>query len=183
MSIYHQAISRLLPPLLLSSLALQPANALELSSQDISEGHAMGKAHEFNGFGCSGENLSPQLSWSDIPQGTKSFAITVYDPDAPTGSGWWHWSVVDIPAGTQALKRGESPLAHGAKAIRNDYGTTDFGGACPPEDHGMHRYAFTIWALPTESLSLPEAPSAALVGYMLNATALDSATLTATYHR
>ncbi len=157
--------------------------AMELSSPDIKEGHFMAKTFEYQGFGCSGDNLSPALSWSDIPEDTKSFAITVFDPDAPTGSGWWHWAVVDIPLKVTAIARGQKMDALGAKTLGNDYGETRFGGACPPPGHGMHRYQFTVWALPVETLQLPADPSLALLGYQLGAQALGKATITATYSR
>lgn len=156
---------------------------LKLLSQDLQEGALMHKRHEFHGFGCAGENLSPQLSWQHLPKGTKSIAVTAYDPDAPTGSGWWHWLVVDIPASVNELPRGVEVTAIKGRSIRNDFGMTAFGGACPPPGHGMHRYQFTVWALPVEKLPLAAEPSAALVGYMLNQQALAKATLTATYNQ
>lgn len=163
------------------------ASAFELSSGDISEGHHMTKVFEFKGFGCEGENKSPLLQWDNAPEGTKSFAVTAYDPDAPTGSGWWHWVVTDIPATVSQLVRGAGSeggeLPKGSRSFVNDFGTADFGGACPPENHGMHRYQFTVWALPTEKIGLPEGASPALVGYMLRAKSLGSTVLTATYSR
>ncbi|ROV57852.1 YbhB/YbcL family Raf kinase inhibitor-like protein [Vibrio ponticus] len=157
------------------------SSAMTLTSQDIQEGSRMADTYAFNGFGCSGDNLSPQLSWKDAPAGTKSFAITAYDPDAPTGSGWWHWVAVDIPTSVTSIEQGASSKDFPAKQMKNDYGTTGFGGVCPPKAGGMHRYQFTVWALPTEKLELPQGASNAIVGYMLNANALDKATLTATY--
>ncbi|MDC0611066.1 YbhB/YbcL family Raf kinase inhibitor-like protein [Vibrio sp.] len=157
--------------------------AFELTSNDIQEGQQLSSAFVFNGFGCSGENHSPQLSWSNAPKGTKSFAVTVYDPDAPSVSGWWHWNIVDIPASTTNIKQGQSTESLKATAITNDFGTKAFGGACPPKGHGMHRYQFTVWALPYEKMSLPENPQAALVGYMLNQDTLGMARITATYSR
>lgn len=156
-----------------------------LSSPDIQEGHFMAKTFEFNGFGCDGPNMSPALHWQDAPAGTQSFAITVYDPDAPTGSGFWHWLVVDIPVEVNELAQGagEGTLPVGSRSFNNDYGIKEFGGACPPEGHGMHRYQFTVWALPTPTLGVPDGASAAVVGFMLNANALAKATLTATYAR
>ena len=156
-----------------------------LSSPDIAEGHFMTKAHEFDGFGCNGENISPELHWCNAPAGTKSFALTVFDPDAPTGSGFWHWIVTDIPAAATSLAKaaGTGSLPQGCRSFTNDYGIKTFGGACPPEGHGMHRYQFTLWALPEEALPAPEGASAAVVGFMLNAMALAKATLTATYAR
>ncbi|MFC4656557.1 YbhB/YbcL family Raf kinase inhibitor-like protein [Rheinheimera marina] len=160
-------------------------NQFQLTSPDIKEGHFMAKTFEFNGFGCDGPNKSPALSWAGAPADTKSFALTVFDPDAPTGSGFWHWLVVDIPATISDLAQGagNGELPAGARALRNDYGLTDFGGACPPPGHGMHRYQFTVWALPSEGLGVPDDASAAVVGFMLNANAIGKATLTATYAR
>ncbi|MDD1795523.1 YbhB/YbcL family Raf kinase inhibitor-like protein [Enterovibrio sp. ZSDZ42] len=157
------------------------SHALTLTSNDIQEGTRMADTFAFQGFGCTGDNVSPQLQWKDAPQGTKSFAITAYDPDAPTGSGWWHWVALDIPASQNSVDRGASGKLDGMREMNNDYGVAGFGGACPPKGHGMHRYQFTVWALPTEKLELPSNPSNALIGYMLNASALDSAKLTATY--
>jgi len=156
-----------------------------VTSPDIQEGHFMAKTFEFNGFGCDGPNLSPALRWKNAPAGTQSFAVTVYDPDAPTGSGFWHWLVLDIPAEVHELAQGagNGTLPAGCRSFMNDYGIKEFGGACPPEGHGMHRYQFTVWALPTPTLGVPEGASAAVVGFMLNANALAKATLTATYAR
>ncbi|TXH93473.1 MAG: YbhB/YbcL family Raf kinase inhibitor-like protein [Rheinheimera sp.] len=156
-----------------------------VTSPDIQEGHFMAKTFEFNGFGCDGPNLSPALHWQNAPAGTQSFAVTVYDPDAPTGSGFWHWLVVDIPAEVNELAQGSGngTLPVGCRSFMNDYGIKEFGGACPPEGHGMHRYQFTVWALPMPALGLPDDASAAVVGFMLNANALAKATLTATYAR
>ncbi len=156
-----------------------------LTSPDIQEGHFMAKAHEFDGFGCNGQNISPQLNWHNAPAGTKSFALTVFDPDAPTGCGFWHWIVTDIPVAANGLARGAgtAALPTGSRCFTNDYGVKTFGGACPPEGHGMHRYQFTVWALPEDTLPVADDASAAVVGFMLNAMALGKATLTATYAR
>ncbi|HAT40422.1 MAG TPA: YbhB/YbcL family Raf kinase inhibitor-like protein [Rheinheimera sp.] len=161
------------------------STSFRLTSHDIQEGHFMAKSFEFNGFGCDGPNLSPALTWVNAPVGTQSFAITVYDPDAPTGSGFWHWLVVDIPASVTSLAQGagNGDLPAGSRSFTNDYGIKEFGGACPPQGHGMHRYQFTVWALPEPTLGVPDGASAAVVGFMLNATALGKATLTATYAR
>lgn len=169
----------LIAPLL--AAAAFNSHAFTLISSDIQEGSRMADTFVFQGFGCSGDNLSPQLSWKDAPEGTKSFAIAAYDPDAPTGSGWWHWLALDIPASTTQLNQGASGKLKQAREMENDYGAVGFGGACPPKGHGMHRYQFTVWALPSEDLALPKNPSNALIGYMLNASALGKATLTATY--
>ncbi len=158
-------------------------NAMTLNSKDIQEGSRMAAVYEFNGFGCHGENISPELSWKAIPQGTKSFAITAYDPDAPTGSGFWHWVVLDIPEAQRSIPHGASGNLTFGKEMKNDYGMTGFGGACPPVGDGMHRYQFTVWALPTVKLGIPEGASDAVIGFMLNANAIGKTTLTATYVR
>ena len=164
-------------------VAASSVQALEVSSRDIREGYPMAKTFEFNEFGCNGSNLSPQLSWTDVPKGTKSFAITAYDPDAPTGSGFWHWIAYDIPATVTQVPRGVNIARLGGKVARIDYGFASFGGACPPVGDGMHRYQFTIWALPTETLNLGTNTPPALFGFNLNSMALDKAVLTSTYTR
>lgn len=164
------------------------ATALTLSSDDIANGELMSKAQEFNGFGCSGADMSPHLQWSDVPQGTKSFALTVYDPDAPTGSGWWHWQLVNIPANVAELAANAGHPKHalapaGSQHVANDYGIAGFGGACPPQGHGIHHYRFTLHALSVESLDLPPNASGALAGYLINANSIAQATIEALYRR
>ncbi|MEL6322173.1 MAG: YbhB/YbcL family Raf kinase inhibitor-like protein [Cyanobacteria bacterium J06626_14] len=173
--------------MLITTMLVSPVAAQEfnLTSATVFEGGMLTDAHVFEGFGCEGENESPQLSWTGAPEGTKSFAINVYDPDAPTGSGWWHWNVVNLPASTNSIAQNASindDLPGEAMEIRNDYGTVGFGGACPPPGE-VHRYIFTVYALGTEHLELPENPSNALVGFMIRANMLDSASVTAVYHR
>jgi Raf kinase inhibitor-like YbhB/YbcL family protein len=172
-----------MPIIAIASLISFNTPAFQLTSKDIQEGQRMGKAFEYQGFGCNGQNLSPALHWTSPPKGTKSFAITAYDPDAPTGSGWWHWRVIDIPATVRSIKRGAQLDKLGAITLKNDYGETAFGGACPPVGDSMHRYQFTLWALPVDKLKIDTKASAALMGFMLNSMALDKATLTATYVR
>ena len=159
------------------------AGNFTLTSSDL-QGQ-LTKKQEFNGFGCSGENTSPQLSWSNAPKGTKSFAITVYDPDAPTGSGWWHWLVVNIPAGTTSLPTGVATkdLPKGAVETMNDYGVTSFGGACPPEGDKHHQYIFTVHALSVEKLDVTPKSDSALVGYMINANTIEKSSLVSYYKR
>lgn len=159
-------------------------NTFTLSSTDIAEGQQLNTKHVFKGFGCEGENLSPALSWKNAPEGTKSFALTVYDPDAPTGSGWWHWNVINIPANVTSLPAGvisTAGLPAGALELRNDYGQNSFGGACPPPGE-VHRYQFTIHALST-TLDLDNSVSNALAGFMINANSIASSTITAVYTR
>jgi Raf kinase inhibitor-like YbhB/YbcL family protein len=161
-------------------------HALELSSTDIANEKTLGSAQVYQGFGCTGGNVSPALNWSDVPAGAKSFAITAYDPDAPTGSGWWHWTAYDLPAGLRSLPAGAGKagaLPSGAKQGRNDYGSNDFGGACPPQGDKPHRYIFTVFALKVDRLEVPADASAALIGYMLNANKLATASMTARFGR
>jgi Raf kinase inhibitor-like YbhB/YbcL family protein len=159
-----------------------------LQSPDIQADALIDSRFEFDGFGCSGENKSPALKWSGAPQGTKSFAVTVYDPDAPTGSGWWHWFVVDIPATVTELPAhagavGDASLPQGARHVRIDYGVSGWGGVCPPEGDPPHRYIFTVHALGTDKLEIPPDATAALAGFMVNANSLGKASFTAKYGR
>lgn len=152
------------------------------------DGGIMAETYVFNGFGCSGENVSPDIEWSNPPEGTKSFAVTVYDPDAPTGSGWWHWTVFNIPADTRALKAGAgstepSVLPAGAVQGRTDFAKPGYGGACPPQSDKPHHYILTVFALKTDKIDLDDTAPGAMVGYYLNQNALAKASLTVTYGR
>lgn len=159
------------------------ANNFTLSS-DTLQGQ-LTKKQEFNGFGCNGENVSPQLSWANAPKGTKSFALTVYDPDAPTGSGWWHWVVFNIPTSVTTLEEGfgNKPSTNGIVQSITDYGFAGFGGACPPVVDKAHKYEFTIHALDVEKLDLNEKTNAAVVGYYINAHTIEKSTVTSYYDR
>lgn len=156
------------------------SKVLTLSSPDIAEGQQLNPAQVFQGFGCEGGNAVPTLTWAHPPEGTESFAITVYDPDAPTGSGWWHWFAFNIPADVMAVSA-DSPLPETAIQLTNDYGATGFGGACPPPGE-VHRYQFTIHALP-KMLDIDGSVSNALAGFMVNANRIGSASITAVYNR
>jgi len=164
------------------------AAGFTLSSPTIKPNAKLEAAQVFNGFGCTGQNISPALNWRGAPAGTKSFAVTVYDPDAPTGSGWWHWVVFNLPATVADLPENAGDVAKGlmpdyAVQGRTDFGTTGFGGACPPQGSKPHRYIFTVHALKSEKIEVPADASAALVGYMINANRLGKASFTATYNR
>jgi hypothetical protein len=173
---------------LFSASAAVLAAGFQLSSPEIKAGGLIDKRFEFNGFGCSGENKSPALEWRNAPAGTKSFAITVYDPDAPTGSGWWHWSVINLPADISSLPadagaQGDANLPAGARQVRIDYGVAAWGGVCPPQGDKPHRYIFTIHALKVPKLDIPADATAALAGYMINANAIGKASFVARYGR
>ncbi|MEO1652657.1 MAG: YbhB/YbcL family Raf kinase inhibitor-like protein [Bacteroidota bacterium] len=136
----------------------------------------------FNGFGCTGENVSPQLYWENAPEGSKSFAVTIYDADAPTGSGWWHWLVFDIPPNVMELPTGAGDpstglLPAGIIQSRTDYGAYGYGGPCPPEGHGLHAYTVTVYALKTDKLGLDKDAVPAVVGYYLNNNVIGKASL------
>ena len=157
-----------------------------LKSKDL--GGEATKINEFNGFGCSGKNQSPQLFWENAPKGTKSFAITMYDPDAPTGSGWWHWVMFDIPVSVNELVAGAGNTElnltpKGVVQSITDYGTTGYGGPCPPESHGLHQYVITVYALKTEKLGLNENTNPAVVGFNLWNHTLAKASIVAYYKR
>ena len=142
----------------------------------------------FSGFGCSGKNISPSLQWIHAPRNTKSFAVTVYDPDAPTGSGWWHWVIFNIPAGVNELKANagqiEKKLAPtGSIQSITDFGKPGFGGACPPQGDKAHRYIFTVYALSAEKLDLDEKTPPAMVGYFLTNYTIARASLISYYKR
>jgi Raf kinase inhibitor-like YbhB/YbcL family protein len=135
----------LLASALIGAASLTHAAGFTLSSPDIKAGGMIAKSFEFNGFGCAGENQSPALKWSGAPKATKAFAVTVYDPDAPTGSGWWHWIVINIPAEVTELAAnagavGGANLPKGATPARIDFGVAGWGGVCPPEGDKPHRY-------------------------------------------
>lgn len=160
----------------------------KLTSADVKAGGTVENTFVFKGFGCEGGNVSPALSWSGAPAGTKSFAITVYDPDAPTGSGFWHWTVVNIPATTSGLVRGAGELGGknlpaGAVMGRTDFGSAAYGGPCPPKGDKPHRYIFTVFAVKTDKLDIDNNASGAIVGFNLHFNTLAKATFTATYGR
>jgi Raf kinase inhibitor-like YbhB/YbcL family protein len=163
-------------------------NALfTLSSPDIANGGRIAEAQVFNAFGCSGKNLSPALSWSHVPAGTKSFALLVYDPDAPTGSGWWHWVAYDIPADVTSLPAGAGdPKTHLMPAPsvqgRTDFGTPGYGGPCPPPGK-PHHYYFRLYALKVPKLDVPADASPAFIGFNVNANSLGKAQILGLYGR
>lgn len=163
---------------------------LVLTSESFQDGDYLADDHalsEAYGFGCAGGNLSPQLSWSGAPEGAGSFALTCFDPDAPTGSGFWHWVVANIPANVTSLALGAGSgggsMPDGALQTRTDFGAPGYGGPCPPEGDHPHRYLFTLHAVGVDRLPVEADTSAAVVGFMLNFNTLAKAALMGLYKR
>lgn len=160
--------------------------SFSVTSTDVTEGKQVDEPHLYNGFGLSGGNLSPHLHWDGAPADTRSFAVTMYDPDAPTGSGFWHWVLYDIPADVTELSTGAASgsmeaLPSGATHARNDYGTKDYGGPAAPPGTGIHRYIFAVHALDVDKLDVPPEVSPALVGFNLTFHILARAVLEANF--
>jgi len=163
--------------------SIAAASALSLTSPDIKPNAKIADEQVFNAFGCTGKNVSPALSWSGAPKGTKSFALNVYDPDAPTGSGFWHWVVFNMSPDTTSLAKGagdpkSDAAPKGATQSRTDFGVPGYGGPCPPKGDKPHHYHFTIYALDVDKIDADENASAAFVGFNLHFHTLAKATLT-----
>lgn len=159
-----------------------------LSSPTVKDQGTIGHEHVYHGFGCNGGNVSPELRWERAPKETKSFAVTVYDPDAPTGSGWWHWIIFNIPPSVTSLQAGAGKPDSGGVPVGNvqsmtDFGQAGYGGPCPPVGDKPHRYVFTVYALKVDQLPLKKDATGAMVGFYLNQNALGKASFTATYGR
>lgn len=157
-----------------------------LTSADVVDGQALAMAQVSGMMGSGGGDVSPQLSWSDFPANTKSFAVTVYDPDAPTASGFWHWAVADIPVVTTSLPAGAGDsngagLPGGALQLRNDAGVRGYVGAAPPAGHGPHHYYVAVHAVDVESLGLSEDATPAYLGFNLFMHSVARAVLVGTY--
>ena len=162
-----------------------------IRSNSFKDGDYLAQTHILSadfGFGCAGGNQSPQLSWSGAPPETRSFAITCFDPDAPTGSGFWHWLVVDIPPQVAELPLDagnpkSTLLPKGVLQTRTDFGAAGYGGPCPPAGDHPHRYLFTVFAVGAESLPVTADTSAAIVGFQLNFNTLAKAAIMGLYKR
>lgn len=159
--------------------------SFEVTSTDVTDGQPLSRPQVSGVMGAGGEDRSPQLSWSNFPEGTRSFAVTVYDPDAPTQSGFWHWAVADIPVSVTELPSGASDggLPEGAVQLRNDAGFAGFVGAAPPAGHGPHRYFVTVHAVDVERLEVAPDASPALLGFNLFSHTLGRAVLVGTHEQ
>ena len=152
--------------------ALPQVPSFQATSKDVADGEQVPPAQRSGIFGAGGQDISPQLSWSGFPDGTRSFVVTIYDPDAPTASGFWHWAVVDIPASVTELPTGAgdeagSGLPAGAIQLRGDGGSARYIGAAPPEGHGPHRYFIVAHAVDVESLGVGADASPGFLGFNL----------------
>ena len=162
--------------------------ALTVSSPDLHPGGTLPLRQVYRGHGCTGANLSPALQWAHAPAGTRSYAITLHDPDAPHPGGWWHCVVYDLPAATTSLPEGAGRadaalLPPGAHQGRNDFGSADYGGACPPPGDHAHRYVLTVHALDVASLGLPAGAPAASVADAIRSHQIASGQLVTTFAR
>jgi Raf kinase inhibitor-like YbhB/YbcL family protein len=171
-------------------LVLAPAAMARLGLRvlGLQPGDRFGADQVYNGFGCTGGDLSPGLRISGVPAGAKSLAITIHDPDAATQSGWWHWLVYDLPAGTRSLAEGAgsargSVLPAGAQQGPNDFGGRAYGGVCPPAGDRPHRYRVTVWALKDRRLGASATASAALIDYLIESNAIAHRTVVVRYSR
>lgn len=160
------------------------AEKLKVTSQSLKAGGTVAMEQVFNGFGCKGPNVSPDLQWSGAPKDTKAFAITMYDPDAPTGSGWWHWTVINIPSTVTRLEKGASGKSMPSNAIeaRTDFGNPGYGGPCPPAGSKPHRYIFKVFAL-KDVIPLDANAPGAMVGFYANNLKLAEGVLEAKFSR
>jgi len=172
----------------LSTASAQNSKTFTVTSPDVHAGQKLASAQVFGGMGCTGNNISPALTWNGAPANTKSYAVTMYDPDAPTGSGWWHWVVYNIPASVTTLAAGagdpkKNLLPPGAVQGNTDFRSAGYGGPCPPAGDKPHHYHLTVFALDTDKLDIPAGATAAYVGFNLHAHTIGKAQLIALYGR
>ncbi len=178
---------RLCAALALTILAA-PASAFEISSSAIESGGTVPDQNVANGFGCTGGNMSIPVTFKDVPADAKSLALTMYDPDAPTGSGFWHWLVVNMPPSTTGLDEGagepgNAKMPEGSVQARGDAGVSGYFGPCPPEGDAPHHYILTVFAVDTDKLDIGADTSGAVVGFMLHFHTIDKASVTYLYGR
>ncbi|MGI9595752.1 MAG: YbhB/YbcL family Raf kinase inhibitor-like protein [Acidimicrobiales bacterium] len=168
--------------------SLPDVPSFDVTSSDVADGQMLPMPQVSGIFGAGGQDVSPQLSWSGFPAETKSFVVTCFDPDAPTGSGFWHWKVVDIPASvtelaTDAGAQDGSGLPDGAITINNDAGLPGYLGSAPPAGHGPHRYVFAVHAMDCESLGIDNSVSNAIAGFNMFGKVLARAVITPVYEQ
>lgn len=159
---------------------------MNLSSNSLEPGKIVPDQYIYNGMGCHGDNISPHLAWEGAPDETKSFALTVFDPDAPTDHGWWHWAVVNIPATVHSIEEGASnnnKLPAPAMELMTDFNQTKYGGPCPPAKDKPHRYELTVYALKSEKLRLDGNTTVEELKKILQKESLDQASFTVKYGR
>lgn len=174
--------------MLMGSMAMAKDKDFSIESVSWKDGEVITDSHVFNGFGCSGQNISPQVSWKNLPKKAKSVTVTIFDPDAPSGSGWWHWVVYNIPTKVKALAPGEgkqnlAKLENGATQGNTDFGMTGYGGPCPPAGDKAHRYVLTVNALDIPTLELSDNSTAAMINFYINQHSIAKATITGMYSR
>jgi len=157
---------------------LPPVASFTLTSDDVADGKPLDAKFAHPSVG--GDNVSPHLAWSGQPEATRGFVVTCFDPDAPTGSGFWHWSLVNVPASVTSLPQGAAP-PEGAFAVRNDYGEREYGGAAPPAGDRPHRYVFAVHALDVATLDVTPDASPAYIGFNLAFHTIARATLRPTF--
>ena len=161
---------------------------IRVTSTAFRNGGHISNEHVFSGFGCSGKNISPEIRWGRLPKGTKSVALTLYDPDAPTGSGWWHWIVYNIPPSVHEIQEGAGTadgknLPTGAVQGATDFGTSGYGGPCPPKGDRPHHYIVTVYALKTQKLNVGPGASPAQIGYQVHFSTIGKGVLVGRYGR
>lgn len=162
------------------------ASDLHLTSPDVTEGGKLKAEQVLRGLGCTGGNISPALRWNGAPAGTKSFAVTMFDPDAEVGKGWWHWIIYDIPPNVTELPKNAGNAKQrlapkGSIQTATDFGTPGYGGPCPPKGDDEHRYVFKVYALDCDKL--PAKRESVAIPLHLHFHSLAQATLIGVYSR
>lgn len=158
------------------------ADTFFVSSTSFKNNETLKNEQVYNGYGCSGDNISPDLKWTNAPKDTKSFAIVAHDPDAPVENGWYHWIIINIPKDKIEIKKGERIISP-AKELITSFDTKGYGGACPPVGHGTHHYNFNVYALNVERIDIPDNISPKEAHDMIKNKSIAKAAITALYQR